>query len=231
MTRPDSVRLLAPGRMAHVSDDDHTTAAIADDRFDLPYALERSNSGREPEGVVMSRHTLRSMALIAWLAAAACSASGSAGARNSSGSQGALAPRMATAPIGNACDRRLVTKDDVAGIFREPIARMKSLATDGDAQSCAFETAGFASVTISLRPGLGNATVDTWASGRMPASATPLAGVGDRAVWSADLEEVIATKHDLLCDIGVSGPPRASSSSDVVQKRLGDLCNKIFAHP
>jgi hypothetical protein len=142
-----------------------------------------------------------------------------------------LALQAATTPAGNACDRRLVTKDDVAGILREPIVRMKSLAADGDAQSCAFETAGFATVTISLRPGLGNATVDTWASGRMPASAAPLAGVGDRAVWSAELEEVIATKNDLLCDIGVSGPPEPSTSTDVVQQRLGDLCNKIFAHP
>jgi hypothetical protein len=171
------------------------------------------------------------MAPIAWLAAAACSASGSAGARNSVGAQGTFALQTATTPAGNACDRRLVTKDDVAGIFLEPIARVKSLAADGDAQSCAFETAGFASVTISLRPGLGNATVDTWASGRMPASATPLAGVGDRAVWSAQLEEVIATKNNMLCDIGVSGPPGASPPDDVVRKRLGDLCNKIFAHP
>ena len=106
---------------------------------------------------------------------------------------------------------------------------MKSLAADGDPQSCAFETAGFASVTISLRPGLGNATVDTWSSGRMPASATPLSGVGDGAVWAADLEEVIATKNNLLCDIGVTGPPGAALPDKVVQKRLGDLCTKIFA--
>lgn len=179
----------------------------------------------------MWRHTLRSIATIALFAAAACSASGSTGARNASATHGVSEAQPATAPAppaGNACDRGLVTKDDVAGILREPIVRVHSLATDGDAQSCAFETAGFASVTISLRPGLGNTTVATWASGRMPTPAETLSGVGDRAVWSADLKEVIATKNDLLCDIGVSGPPGGSVASEVVKKRLGELCNKIF---
>ncbi len=139
--------------------------------------------------------------------------------------------QAAAAQPGNACDRHLVTEDDVAGILRDPIARMKSLATDGDPQSCEFETAGFASITIALRPGLGNTTVDTWASGRMPAAATPLANVGDRAVWVATLREVVATKNNLLCDIGVGGAPTASQSDDVIRQRLGGLCNKIFAHP
>ena len=106
---------------------------------------------------------------------------------------------------------------------------MKSLAADGDAQSCQFETAAFALVTVTLRPGLGNATVGAWASGRMPIAAAPLTGVGDRAVWVAELKEVIATKNDLLCDIGVGGAPGASVAADVVEKRLGDLCNTVFA--
>lgn len=177
----------------------------------------------------MSRHTLRSIAPIALFAAAACSASGSTGAHNASVAPGASEARPTIAPAAsNACDRGLVTKDDVAGILREPIVRVQSLASDGDPQSCGFETAGFASVTISLRPGLGNTTVATWASGRMPASAETLSGVGDRAVWSADLKEMIATKNDLLCDIGVGGPPGGSVASGIVKKRLGELCNKIF---
>jgi hypothetical protein len=156
----------------------------------------------------------------------ACTKTGasSAGAAQSGGT--APAP---LAPLGNACDRHLVTTQDVAGILRDPITKMKSLATDGDAQSCQFETAAFALVTVTLRPGLGNATVGAWASGRMPMSAAPLIGVGDRAVWVAELKEVIATKNDLLCDIGVGGPPGASVAADVVEKRLGDLCNTVFA--
>jgi hypothetical protein len=135
----------------------------------------------------------------------------------------------AAAAVATACDRGLVTRDDVAAILRDPIATMKSLAADGDPQACEFVTAGFASVTISLRPGLGNTTAATWASGRMPMPAETLRGVGDRAVWSAELKEVIATKNDLLCDIGVGSPPGASLSSSVFKQRLGELCNKVFA--
>jgi hypothetical protein len=181
----------------------------------------------------MSRHTLRWIIPFAFLAAA-CSASGSASAPKASVTHGASEAPPAAAPAspaGNPCDRGLVTKDDVAAILREPIVRVHSLAADGDAQSCAFETAAFASVTISLRPGLGDATVATWASGRMPMPAETIGGVGDRAVWSAELKEVIATKNDLLCDIGVGGPPGGSVASEVVKKRLGELCNKIFGKP
>lgn len=182
---------------------------------------------------VISRDTLRSIVPIALLAAA-CSANASTGAHNASGTHGASEVHPASAPVpleGNACDRGLVTKGDVGGILREPIVRVHSLAADGDPQSCAFETTGFASVTISVRPGLGNATVATWASGRMPTPADPLSGVGDRAVWSAELNEVIATKNDLLCDIGVGGPPGGSVAGEIVKKRLGELCNRIFGKP
>jgi hypothetical protein len=157
---------------------------------------------------------------------AACTKTGasSAGAAQT----GSSAP-VTPAPLGNVCDRHLVTTEDVAGVLRDPITTMKSLAADGDAQSCQFETAAFALVTVTLRPGLGNATVGAWAGGRMPISAAPLVGVGDRAVWVAELKEVIATRNDVLCDIGVGGPPGASVAADVVKKRLGDLCNTIFA--
>lgn len=182
----------------------------------------------------MSRHTLLSIAPIAPIAlfaAAACSASGSTSTRDASAPLGATNAHTAAAPArpaGNACDRGLVTKDDVAGILQEPIVRVHSLAPDGDPQSCTFETAGFASVTISLRPGLGNTTVAAWASGRMPTPAQTLAGIGDRAVWSADLKEVMATRNDVLCDVGIGGPPGGSFASEVVKKRLGELCNRIF---
>jgi hypothetical protein len=76
-------------------------------------------------------------------------------------------------------------------------------APDGDAQSCAFEAASFASVTISLRPGVGNTTVVTWASG--------------------------ATRNDVLCDVGAGGPAGGSVPNEVVKKRLGELCNKIWS--
>ncbi len=149
---------------------------------------------------------------------------------NASGSGRAPAgSTAANVPPGNACDRHLVTPEDVAGILRDPIATMKSLASDGDPQTCSFETSGFATVNITLRPGLGDVTVDAWISGRMPLHAESLTGIGDRAAWCPDLHEVIATKHNLLCDVAVGGPPDAMAANDEVKRRLGELCNKVFA--
>src|ERR1700722_17303374 len=129
-----------------------------------------------------------------------------------------------TVPSGNACDRKLVTSAQAADILGAPIVETKAIA--GAPQSCGLGPAGYASVTISLRPGLGDATVQTGLAGRMPVSATPLAGVGDHAAWVTELTEVVATKGNLLCDIQTSG---ASGSKTSVQQKVGALCNSIFA--
>ena len=84
----------------------------------------------------------------------------------------------------------------------------------------------FTTLTISLRPGLGRATVDTWAAGKMPMPVTNVSGVGERAVWQSTLKEINAEKNNLLCDIGVVGPGHGAGATP---ERLGALCNKIFA--
>jgi hypothetical protein len=159
-------------------------------------------------------------ALIALLALSACSKP-TTGAGPAAPSGSAVA---AAAPAGAACDRKLVTAADAARILGEPVASEKTL--QGDPQSCVFETATFASMTIALRPGLGRVTVDAWASGKMPVPATQVAGVGERAAWQPTLKEINAEKNDLLCDIGVVGAgPRAGATPEA----LGALCNRIFA--
>lgn len=129
----------------------------------------------------------------------------------------------AALPQGNACDRKLVSKADVAGLLTEPIKSMEPLV--GDAQSCQFISANDSSVTVSLRPGLGNVTLAEIASGQTDQTVIPLPGVGEKAVWNAVLKEVNATKDNLLCDIGVVGP----ASGPATAEKLGALCNKIFA--
>lgn len=131
----------------------------------------------------------------------------------------------AASETASACDRKLVSQADMAGVLSEPITSVAPL--PGDAQSCVFRTASATSVTVSVRPGLGRATVDAWASGKTPLSASPLAGVGDQAVWQQTLHEVIAKKGDLLCDIGVAGPPSATAGATAA--KVGALCAKIFA--
>ncbi len=111
----------------------------------------------------------------------------------------------------------------MAPLLSEPIVSVGAL--KGDPQSCKFETAGFSSVSIALRPGAGDGTVGTWLSGAMGTKAESLPGVGDRAAWSAELKEVNATKNGLLCDIGAIGP----ATKPATQEKIGALCNKIFA--
>lgn len=124
---------------------------------------------------------------------------------------------------GNACDRKLLTSADVANVLGAPIVEVKTM--PGDPQTCQFITAGFSSINVSLRPGLGDVTVKTWLDGKMPLPATPLSGVGDRAAWVSELTEVVATKANLLCDIQATlgRPPQAAS-----QAKIGSLCNTIY---
>lgn len=146
------------------------------------------------------------------------------GAKAPTGS-GAAAARTSS---GNACDRKWITQADVDGILSEPVATMGPL--EGDPQSCLFKTATFSTLTVATRPGVGKATLDIWLGGRMGAPVTPVAGVGDQAVWQDTMKELIATKADLLCDISVTGGPGSSKlSTPDLQKRLGGLCTKIFS--
>lgn len=135
----------------------------------------------------------------------------------------------------SACDRKLLTAEDVGGILSDPVVGTKDL--KGDPQTCYFltrtsESAGGPELMISLRPGLGRATIATYTSGRMKEYATsaPLPGVGDGAVWLPDLHEVDAQKNDVLCIVQPHGLRRelAKGPAEVLQKRLGGLCTTIF---
>jgi hypothetical protein len=67
----------------------------------------------------------------------------------------------------------------------------------------------------------------------MPLPVRALDNVGDAAVWQDMLHEVIAQKNDLLCDIQVRGGDEDMAvAADALPKKLGALCNRIFAgHP
>jgi hypothetical protein len=128
---------------------------------------------------------------------------------------------------GSACDRKVLTPDDVAGILSAPIIGSKNI--PGDPQTCVFESASFPSITVSVRPGVGKATVDTWAAGNMPISASPLTGIGESAEWADELHELIAQQHNVLCDIQVSGIAKdLVSSTNALQRKLSSLCKIIF---
>jgi hypothetical protein len=131
-------------------------------------------------------------------------------------------------PVGNACDRKLLTARDAATVIADPITGSEPI--PGAPGSCKFTTGSYSSVMVSLRPG-GMASLAVWKSGRMPVSGTPLAGVGDEAVWVNELTEVVSEQNDLLCDIQVSGLAAVLDHQPAAarQKAIGALCNKIFA--
>lgn len=164
----------------------------------------------------MSSHA-RVVGLVSIALAAGCAKSSSQSARKPAGASRPVPP-------GNACERKLVTQADAAAILGAPTVETTTIA--GDPQSCKFNTGGYGSVTMTLRPGLGDVTVQTWLDGRMPVSATAISGVGDRAAWVTDLSEIVATKDNLLCDIQISG---SGESKAAVQQKVGALCNTVFA--
>jgi hypothetical protein len=159
-----------------------------------------------------------SIALLSFFAPA-CGASGQTGTPQ------ATAKKTPSAAAGNPCERKLVSQADVEGIMTSPVVKMEPL--EGDPQSCLFSNGMQAHITVTLRPGLGNVTISAWEKGQMNLPTSPISGVGDRAVWQDTLNEVISTKNDVLCEIGVSGPPGTAAAD--AQKRLGDLCNTIFS--
>jgi hypothetical protein len=126
------------------------------------------------------------------------------------------------------CDTLVLKVADFNGLLQAPITHATRLA--GDGQSCAFLTTGFSAITVSVRPGLGKASLEAWSTGKMPLPVRPLDHVGDAAVWQDTLHEVIARKDDLLCDIQIrGGNDDIAVAADTLRGKLGALCNRIFA--
>jgi hypothetical protein len=154
---------------------------------------------------------------------AGCSGPSASSNGSAAGGSGSPPATAAAGFTGSACDHHLIAQADVQPLLSAPITSVKPL--PGDPQSCVFSTDGFSTVTVSLRPGLGGVTIDSWRKGTMGSPVTTLPGVGDDAVWQADLKEVIASHNDMLCDIGAMGPQRAPTTP----QNEGALCTKIFA--
>ena len=179
-------------------------------------------SGSTPMRIA-SRELLAALALSTSLSGLmACSRGSPPAPLSPSGSAG-----HATA---DACQRVKLRLDDLAGILNEPVTLASPV--PGDGQSCAYLTAGFPAITISLRPGVGKSALDAWMHGKMPFEARPIAGVGEAALWQAGLHELIARREDLLCDVQVrAGTNDLALTPDALSRAAGDLCNKIFGVP
>lgn len=155
----------------------------------------------------------------------ACSKGGLTAAAQSGGAAASAIPAIG----GSACKRKLLTADDVAGVLHAPSTAAEVPGDNGS--TCSFTTADYASLTVTLRPGMGKTTLGIWKSGKMPVSGVAEQGVGDEAMWVDGTHEVVARKNDLLCDIQVSGLDRHAPGTSIADQRrgAGALCNKIFA--
>jgi hypothetical protein len=182
-----------------------------------PAPATASKAARAPAVISVAQRVI--------LLGAACLSLAGCSKAPSAAPPGAAPPVLApTSP----CETLVLKAADLQGLLHAPITHATALA--GDGQSCAFLTTGFSAITVSVRPGLGKASLEAWSTGKMPLPVRPLPGVGDAAVWQDTLHEVIAQKNDLLCDIQVRGgnDDIAMAAPELPQK-LGALCNRIFA--
>ena len=154
---------------------------------------------------------------------------------------GTVAPAPAGKPAspgiaaGTVCEQKLLTPDDLTGIFDEPFTGSQAL--QGDAQTCSFTTAGNNKIRITLRSGAGRAVIGSFTSGRMNEYAKwqPLAGVGEEAIWKPVLDEVSARSGDVLCEVAPEAggmflaKALKGAGETATQQKLGGLCNTIFA--
>jgi hypothetical protein len=72
-----------------------------------------------------------------------------------------------------------------------------------------------------VRSSGGKDTLQSWHKGPV----TPVAGIGDDAVWEAAIQELVASKGDVLCTVTAMGPEVAPATATTE----GALCSKVFA--
>jgi hypothetical protein len=161
--------------------------------------------------------------LFVGLALVGCSKTGSSAVANAAASTsppGAATPATAApSAVAGDCERHAISQADVQPLLGGPITSVKPAPSDADA--CVFSTDGFSSITVTVRPGQGKQTLESWKKGPV----TSLPGVGDDAVWEPDLKEVVASRNDTLCTVTAMGPQVTAATAETE----GALCNKVFA--
>jgi hypothetical protein len=175
----------------------------------------------------MSTTSLHRFALAAAICAvAACS-------QSTPGTSPAPSSSAAVKIAGNVCDQKLLTAADFTGVTASPVTSTKLLA--GDPQTCTFVAGTDAQqeeFVVSLRAGLGRATIGAFTSGHMNEFAKwqPFSGAGESAIWMPELGELQAQKSDVLCDAHPSAMSHAFDKTDAAtrQKQLATLCNTVF---
>ncbi len=124
-----------------------------------------------------------------------------------------------TANGASACQKYL-TPDVVAAILPQPAGPAQRI----DATSCQT-----GNVSIYLKV----ADVDAFRQElRRIVGAHPIAGIGDAAYWNEAGALSAVKGHDRGCDISdIAALGTAKISDEALAKKLGVICNKLFALP
>jgi hypothetical protein len=129
-----------------------------------------------------------------------------------------------TANGAGACDRYL-KPDVVAAILNNPAGANKTLS----AQACSYSTSDSGgAITITLTSA-GPLAFDAYQ--KYLVNPQPLPGVGDKA--SQSMIGIVAVKgNDRNCSIDAGGAPDALRLQGAeLGKKLGEICNQLFALP
>lgn len=121
-----------------------------------------------------------------------------------------------------ACEKYL-TPDFVGQIFKNPAGQAKKHGVQG----CGFETPDYSSLSITLTAG-GPSVFD--AHQKYLTNPVPLDGVGDKAVFTASGIEAVKGQSR-MCGIDVMPPFGNKLSGEALARKLGEICNRLFALP
>ena len=185
----------------------------------------------------MQSALLKTLALSCALCALAACSQGADRAQSGAATNPASTPTAQTsAGTGadnasrNPCD--VITAADMAGIIVVPITRASSDSAPG---LCIYESKSHAKVTIGEAQG--DAVKFAWTLATTTNAADiPVAGVGDEAMRDTTGTTLIARKGGVSCRVDVLGYDNSDAMDDiskdrgdVLAKKLGTLCNKVFA--
>ena len=134
--------------------------------------------------------------------------------------------------IANPCD--VITTADVASLFTAPAKARSSAALSPEYKNCQYATKSGDIVDVVVSQ-LGPGNDMAWKTATTYSHIdVPLAGIGDAAMRSNNGTKLAARKGNMFCGMQLSGydSPDSTVTADrgeALARKLGALCNKVFA--
>ena len=136
-----------------------------------------------------------------------------------------------TGAIANPCD--VITPADVAGVFTVPAKAAATAALTPEYKNCQYRTpSAFVDVVVSQ---MDSGNDMPWRTATTYSHIdVPLAGIGDAAMRNTNGTKLAARKGNMFCGMQLSGYDSPDSTvtgdrGEALARKLGALCNKVFA--